>query len=92
MKTLQIESLDLKRKENQIKSNALLDLDISILSKIYGGGLPNSEQMAVILAYANTQPSRDLTGAILAGQNIAIDVTVADPGSSDNTVNQHNGY
>jgi hypothetical protein len=91
MTTLQIESLDLRRQNNQIKSNDLLDLDVLVLNQIYGGNLPNSEQTAVILAYANTNPSRYLTGAILAGKNVAIDVAVADPGSSGNTVNQRNG-
>ena len=91
MTTLQLESLDSKRKDRQLESNYLLDLDALVLDRIYGGNLPNSEQTAVILAYANTQPSRDLTGAILSGKNVAIDVVVADPGSSDNTVNQRNG-
>lgn len=85
MTKIQIDLSDLNLKHQQDRLNDL------ILKQIYGGNLPNSEQTAVILAYANTQPSRDLTGAILDGKNIAIDVTVADPGSSGNVVNQRNG-
>jgi hypothetical protein len=91
MIALQIKLFDLSQKHHQDRLNELSKIDNLALNQIYGGNVPNSEQTAVILAYANTDPSRDLAGAIVEGQNVAIDVTVADLGSSGNVVNQRNG-
>lgn len=73
------------------RQNNLSEIDDEILKQLYGGRLPNDNELAVIVALRNTDPSRSLTGAILNGQSISINIAVFDPGSSNNTSNQING-
>lgn len=73
------------------RQNKLSEIDDEILKQLYGGRLPNDNELAVIVALRNTDPSRSLTGAILNGQSISINIAVFYPGSSNNTSNQING-
>ena len=98
MPTIQIEPLKLGSNSNFVcfddgrnKQQCLEDLNVSLLEKIYGGRLPTSEELAVILALRNTDPSRDLTGAILDGKNIELNILIAGPGTGNNGAVQVNG-
>ena len=72
-------------------SNICIEIDDLVLKQIYGGRLPDSNEVALIIADANSDGSRALTGAILNDVDIKVNIAVADPGSSNNTVNQVNG-
>ena len=73
------------------KQKNLPEIDNSILNQVYGGRLPNDDELAIIVALRNTDPSRSLTGAILDDKSISINIAIFAPGSSDNVSNQING-
>ncbi len=92
-----IENLDLKDENNLFelnnldkKQNKLSEIDDKSLKQVYGGRLPNDNELAVIIALKNTNPSRNLTGAILDEKSIYINIAIFDPGSYGNISNQIN--
>lgn len=84
IKLIQLNSLE-------VKQNNCFEIDDAILKQIIGGRLPDSNETAIIVARANTDDSRAFTGAILNDENVKVNIGIADPGSSNNTVNQVNG-
>lgn len=98
MPTLLIKPLNLQNDNHLLllsnsgkKPNNLPEIDNGILNQVYGGRLPNDDELAIIVALRNTDPSRSLTGAILDDKSISINIAIFAPGSSDNVSNQING-
>ena len=98
MSNILIEPLSLKNYNhlfqlNNLKErqNNLSEIDDAVIKEIYGGRLPNDDELAVIVGTRNTDLSRRLTGAILDDKSISINIAVFEPGSSGNSSNQING-
>lgn len=98
MSTLLVKPLNLKNNSNlfqlnnlENKQNSLSEINDVILEQIFGGRLPNGNELAIILALRNTEPSRLLTGAILDNKSIFLNIGIFAPGSSGNISNQING-
>lgn len=98
MSNILIEALNLKNDNNLFglnhldkRQNNLSEIDDTSLKRVHGGRLPNDNELAVIVALRNTNPSRTLTGAILDDKSISINIAIFDPGSSGNSSNQING-
>ena len=97
MSNITIEALELNNKNHLLnlnnlnkKQNKLSEIDDKSLKQVYGGRLPNDNELAVIIALRNTNPSRNLTGAILDDKSISINIAIFDPGSYGNVSNQIN--
>ncbi|KST65247.1 hypothetical protein [Mastigocoleus testarum] len=99
MSKILIEPLNFKNHDHlfqlhrlETRQDNLSKIDDAILKQVYGGGrLPDANELAVIVALRNTDPSRILTGAILDDKSISINIAVFEAGSSGNTSHQING-
>ncbi len=97
MSNITIEALELNNKNHLLnlnnlnkKQNKLSEIDDKSLKQVYGGRLPNDNELAVIIALRNTNPSRNLTGAILDDKSISINIAIFDTRSYGNVSNQIN--
>ena len=98
MSNILIEPLNLNNHNDLFQLNTLKkrqdnlsEIDDVILKQVYGGRLPDDNELAVIVGIRNTDPSRSLTAAILGDKSISINIAVFEPGSSGNSSNQING-
>ncbi len=97
MPNIMIKALELNNENHLLnlnnldkKQNKLSEIDDKSLKQVYGGRLPNDNELAIIIALKNTNPSRNLTGAILDDKSISINIAVFAPGSYGNVSNQIN--
>lgn len=72
---------------NNMKTNALVEVNDEVLKQVYGGGCSDHtpEELAFIVAYANEPVSRELQGAICRGHNTGITAIEFGSGATNNT-------
>lgn len=75
-----------KLRLSNIKSNDEININDKVLKQIKGGGIPNSDELAFIIAYRNTAPSRATAGAVVRGEETELNVAVIK--ANDVTLNQ----
>ena len=75
-----------KLRLSNIQSNDEININDEFLKQIKGGGIPNLDELAFIIAYRNTAPSRAMAGAIVRGEDTEINVAVIN--ANDVTLNQ----